>query len=75
MIVSKPLTNLTVKLKNKMEFKLCCAIIVATILTLNTNIYAIPLSELLATENASSTESAENGPAENVTVNGTKKDL
>lgn len=54
-----------------MEFKLCCAIIVATVLTLNSNIYAIPLSEFLNVP----TEPAESGSTENATVNGTKKDL
>lgn len=56
-----------------MALKLCCAAVVALILTLNCNIYAIPISELLNAEQAPSTESAES--AENTTVNGTKKDL
>lgn len=55
-----------------MEFKLCCAIIVAAVLTFNSNIYAIPLSEVL--DNVP-TESNEIGSVENATVNGTKKDL
>lgn len=63
-----------------MALKLCCAAVLALILTLNCNIYAIPLSELLNAEKAPSTpsetaESSETESAENTTVNGTQKDL
>lgn len=60
-----------------MAFKVCCATIAALVLTLNCNIYAIPLSDLLKTEKTSSTESqsSEYESSENTTVNGTKKDL
>lgn len=54
--------------------KLCGAAIVALILTLNSNIYALPLSELLnAGSSSSSAESSESN--ENTTTNGTQKDL
>lgn len=61
-----------------MALKLCCTVIVALILTINSNIYALPLFDLLNAEKSSSSsaessESIESG--ENTTVNGTQKDL
>lgn len=53
---------------------MCCSIIAAMALTFNSNISAIPLSELLTADNIPS-ESSEIESAENATVNGTKKDL
>lgn len=64
-----------------MESKLWCSFVIALILTIHCNIYAIPLSEVLS-EKASESSSSESHElssdelsAENVTVNGTKKDL
>lgn len=60
-----------------MEFKLCCAAVIALVLTLSCNIYAIPLSKLVDADKIPSvtTEPSELDSAENSTVNGTKKDL
>lgn len=63
-----------------MAFKLCCTTTIALMLTLNWNIYAIPLGNLLNAEkltltSSESTESPEFESAENTTVNGTHKDL
>lgn len=66
-----------------MALKLCCAFTVASILTLNSNIYALPLSDLLnagkATSSSASSSSAESSESiesgENTTANGTQKDL
>lgn len=64
----------------KMAWKLCSCAFVAMILTLNCNIYAIPLSDILKAEKAppassETTESPESESTENATVNGTQKDL
>lgn len=63
-----------------MALKLCCAAVLALMLTLNCNIYAIPLADLLNAEKApltvsQSAESSESQSAENSTGNGTQKDL
>lgn len=63
-----------------MALKLCCCAIVALILTLNCNIYAIPLSDIINAEKAppassEATESPDSESAENATFNGTQKDL
>lgn len=63
-----------------MEFRLCCAVIIAMVLTMNCNIYAIPLSEILSGQSSglsseSQELSSEDLSTENSTVNGTKKDL
>lgn len=64
-----------------MESKLCCTLVIGLMLTINCNIYAIPLSELLSerSSESSSSESHELTSGElsagNATVNGTKKDL
>lgn len=59
--------------------KLCCAVIAVLILTLNSNIYALPLSDLLNAGKVSSSSSAESSESiesnENTTINGTQKDL
>lgn len=64
-----------------MESKLCCTFVIALVLTINCNICAIPLSELLP-ENVSESSSSESHELSsedlsvgNATVNGTKKDL
>lgn len=60
-----------------MEFKLCCVTVIAVVLTLNCNIYAIPVSDLLNADSVPSvtTDASQLESAENATVNGTKKDL
>lgn len=60
-----------------MEFKLCCSAVIALVLTLSCNIYAIPLLDLVNADKVPSatTESSEMDSTENTTVNGTKKDL
>lgn len=65
--------------------KLCGAVIVALVLALNSNIYALPLSDLLNAGKASSESSSSSSLSvessesivsnENTTINGTQKDL
>lgn len=64
-----------------MQFKLCCAFVVILVLTINSDVYSIPLLDILKSGNGSSSVAPlggidlETDSAENKTTNGTKKDL
>lgn len=62
-----------------MALKLCCTFFVAIILTINVDIYAIPLSDLIDEQKTSDASdefgTTENSTISNSTINGTKKNL